>query len=220
MKKLERGAWPLFAFICSQHHMTFMKLLIGSFLTLLVTFAFSQRTFDDLSNGACDCIEQIDLSKPVNKRQQKATKCIEQAYVEYEDVLALEGEAYLSEYPDATDLQFGQYIQGKITSSLIDQCDPFFDIIMEIAIANPQFNTIPVTRYMKTIAEKMCNCISKIDDLTQDKADECMITYFDVKSEDFKSALAKDPEFVENTTAYLVKTCRPYAKLAVKQGRL
>lgn len=197
-----------------------MQSIVSTLLILISVTVFSQRDFDDLTNEACHCITRIDTNKSATKRQQKATRCIESAYSDFSDVLADEMESYLSINPQATDLALGQFIQRKISSAMIDNCDPFFDILMERTISKPQFENIPVNSYMKSLAPSMCQCINENESPNQKVVDDCIVPFFDTSSEEFKKAIAKDPAFIEHTTFYLIKTCKSFARISIKNGTL
>jgi len=195
-----------------------MKVYMYCLLLLISISASTQYSFEDLRNGACSCISKIDGSASIDKRQKRSTKCIKSAYKDFKGVLIAERSAFFTENPNATDLEYGQFIQRKISNTLIESCDNFFEIITSSMLAKPQFANIPRSEYMDSIATEICHCIEQKPILTDKIVDDCIVPRFEITSAAFNDAISKDPNFVQNSTFLLMQICKPFAKFSLKNG--
>lgn len=172
------------------------------------------KLIKDIANTSCDCLNTLDSSSAT---KNEISACIGQSYSTHQLRLSEEMINYMDKN-NASENEAGIYFQGKIVGSLFSNCPIFHAFsIKESEKKSDLITSKPSTELVKKTADEICNCLDKVDSLTQLEIDICLDASTNISNKELQEEYKTNPKITKNLTAYLMSSCTKYSKFAISK---
>ena len=170
-----------------------------------------------ISNTSCDCINKL---KKEDMSKASVSSCVQKSYKKYQSDIVREVGFYQNKNPNTTTNDASTYIQRLVGGELIMSCPKYHSFLSlsmarELDVVSDVYNH----EYIDETVSLICECINKVDKLTQKYLDDCKNKSIDTNSTEYIYAIEKDPKLDEEITKFLELSCEKYSKFMKKSKR-
>lgn len=151
-----------------------VNLLLLLFVGMIYLQCKSQtpnELFSDITDSSCECINKLDNS---NMSNIQISSCIEKSYSTHQSQISTEMMKYMDKN-NVTEEITATHFQKQIVSLLIDNCPLFYSNTVKVAEDQSNLtSSTPSNNIVEKSARKICDCIDKLNSLTQSGINICI----------------------------------------------